>query len=64
MKDLETRTINRILRLTQAEIPAFLNDQQLTPALFTKMAREYKHLRNFVSKHGQMPSRSLFLRIS
>lgn len=62
MQDLETRAINRILRLTANEIPGFLNNQQITTRLFAKRKREYKHLRAYVSKYGQMPSKALFLR--
>jgi KaiC/GvpD/RAD55 family RecA-like ATPase len=62
VQDLETRTINKILRLTPSELPAFLNNQQITPKLFTKCEREYKFLRSYVSKYGLMPSKAMFSR--
>jgi len=62
MHDIETRTLNRLIRLKQSEIAHFLNNPQIKTSLFSKMRREYKYVRAYVSKHGQMPSKAMLRR--
>lgn len=61
MSDLDTRVINLIRLLPPHKVYSFLSSN-LDPKLFVTRKREFKFLRAYAAKHGQMPTRLLFKR--